>query len=83
VVKSASRIELRTSADELARLLLRQGHTPEEDEFVEVHVGGPITVRTLERVIVENKTRRSKQVRALKERLARFDVRLEAKSWTL
>jgi hypothetical protein len=59
--------------------LLREGSTPEEDEFVEVHVWGPMTIRTIERAIFNKPTsRRAREItnRANKQRLAKFGVTL-------
>jgi hypothetical protein len=40
-----------TSAD-FPGLLLRQGATTADDDFVEVHVWGPITIRTIEKIVL-------------------------------
>jgi len=50
VAKLSGRIDATTQTDEYSALLLRQGATSEEDEFVEVHIWGPLTVRTIEQV---------------------------------
>lgn len=82
VAKLAEKIRDDISDEELAELLLRQGTTSEEDEFVEVHIGGPMTVRTLERVIVKKGVRQSKIGKVLREKLDGFGVLLEGRSWT-
>jgi len=50
VAKLSGRIDATTQTDEYSGLLLRQGATSDEDEFVEVHIWGPLTVRTIEEV---------------------------------
>ncbi len=82
VAKLAGRISVKISANEFPELLLRQGSTGEEDEFVEVHIGGSVTVRTLERVIMKRGAPRSATGRALRAKLEKFDVKLEGKAWT-
>jgi len=47
--KLAERIDAGTSPKQYSSILLKQGASP---EFVEVHIFGPITVLTMERVIV-------------------------------
>ncbi len=82
VAKLGDKIDSHTSASDFPKLLLRQGPTPEEDEFVEVHVGGPVTVRTLDRVIMKPGTRRSTTGKALRAKLEKFGVKVEGKAWT-
>jgi hypothetical protein len=50
VAKLGERIDNNTKPEEYSAVLLRQGTTPEQDEFVEVHIWGPMTVRTMEEV---------------------------------
>lgn len=82
VAKLARRFQTDTSTESFDRLLIRQGTTAEEDEFIEVHVGGPMTVRTLERVIIMSKRYQRKSVRLLEYKLATFNVDLEVRPWT-
>jgi len=82
VAKLAQKIDQGTPTDELPGILLRQGSTPEDDEFVEVHVGGPMTVRTLERVIVSKRMLRTGAGKLLRSKLVEFDVGVEGRSWT-
>ncbi len=71
-----------TSAKDFPKLLLRQGSMPEDDEFVEVHVGGPMTVRTLERVVLKLDTGHSTTSKALRAKLEKHGVKVESKKWT-
>ena len=82
VAKLAGKIDRTTSPRDFQELLLRQGSTPEEDAFVEVHVGGPMTVRTLERVIIERSVRRNAIGRALRVKLEKMGVPVEGRTWT-
>jgi hypothetical protein len=49
VAKLGGGIQAATAPAELPGLLLQPGAAPEEDRFVEVHIWGPMTVRTMER----------------------------------
>ncbi len=60
---------------EFAQLLLRQGVPTKDDRFVEIHVGGPITVRTLKKVILTGDAEDYFEV--LRQRLDRFGVEVE------
>lgn len=52
VSKLAGQIDSGTGSDKYSGLLLRQGTTSDNDEFVEVHIWGPMTVLTMEKVII-------------------------------
>ena len=55
VAKLGGRVEPDASSDSFPRLLLSCGGAgPENDDYVEVHVYGSITARTLERVKIGN-----------------------------
>ncbi len=82
VAKLGDRIDAQTPANDFSELVLRQGSTPEKDEFVEVHIGGPVTVRTLERVVMKRGTPRSTIGKALRAKLEKFGVKVEGKTWT-
>lgn len=69
-----------TQKGEFPGLLVRQGATSAEDVFVEVHVYGPMTVRTFARVVLHIPKRKDapKSVRsALRERLKKLNVPTE------
>ena len=79
VAKLAGRIDASTAPGAYSGILLRQGATSEDDDFVEAHIWGPMTIRTIERVILNPRTRH--QARAIKDRanmarLAKFGVTL-------
>lgn len=76
VAKLAGRIRATTTRDEFSDLLLRPGRSSEDDSFVEVHVWGPMTIRTIERILV-GKQRRQASRKALRDRLEGFGVELE------
>ncbi len=79
VAKLAAMIDSDTPAEAFPKLLLRQGSNSEEDdEFVEVHIGGPITVRTIERIIPRRGPRRKIFDKALREKLERYGVKIES-----
>jgi hypothetical protein len=78
--KLHKRIDATTKADEYCDLLLKQGANSEEDEFVEVHIYGPMTARTIERVRFSQR-RKSKYSgiisKAIKQKLAKLGVAVE------
>lgn len=77
VAKLADRIDGGTGHGAYSGLLLRQGSTPDEDDFVEVHVWGPMTIRTIEQVLFNKPSRHAAREitnRANKQRLAKFGV---------
>jgi hypothetical protein len=77
VAKLAGMIYLRTSRNHFAQLLLNAGKTSKEDRFVEVHVWGPMTIWSIERILVR-KQRRQALGKGLRERLKKaFGVKLE------
>lgn len=73
VAKLADRIDGATPPGAYSGILLRPGPTSEDDDFVEVHVWGPMTIRTVEQIISNKPTRhtaRKIKHRANKQRLA-------------
>lgn len=78
VAKLASWLTSSTETADFAKLLLRQGETPEDDQFVEVHIYGSMSVRTVQRVLVPPPKKGMVAVReALRERLRRMGMALE------
>jgi hypothetical protein len=77
--KLAREIDAHTPKDEYSKVLLRQGATTADDEFVEVHIWGPMTARTFEQVSVKTRSRRAHRVvaGALKENLGKLSVKLQ------
>lgn len=69
------RIDSTTLPDKYSRILLKAGATSEDDEFVEVHIFGPMTVLTMERVIIMA-PRASKRAKAIKSKLAKHNVQV-------
>lgn len=76
--KLSGKIDATTKSSEYSTLLLRQGATGEDDEFVEVNIWGPMTVRTIERVIFTPAKRSGRDVvlKTLKNRLKEADVKV-------
>ncbi|MCK6592708.1 MAG: hypothetical protein L6Q76_34565 [Polyangiaceae bacterium] len=79
VAKLAAGLTPATKPDELPGLLLKQGATSADDDYVEVHVWGPMTARTFERVIaVQSAKRRSRAIlRELRRQLQKLGVDFE------
>lgn len=79
VAKLFRKIDGDTTKDEYSKLLLRQGATTADDDFVEVHVWGPMTIRTFEQITVKTRIRRRAHrviIDALNESLEKASVRL-------
>jgi hypothetical protein len=77
VAKLANKIDSKTSSDKYSGILLKQGATSEDHEFVEVHIFGPMTVLTMEQVIVTapKRNQRATILKAIKFKLAKHGVR--------
>jgi hypothetical protein len=79
VAKLFGKIEGNTTRGEYSKLLLSQGATTADDNFVEVHVWGPMTIRTFEQITIKARTRRRAHrviIDALNESLSKLSVRL-------
>ncbi|HKQ08540.1 MAG TPA: hypothetical protein VJ464_25690 [Blastocatellia bacterium] len=77
VAKLYKSIDAGTRPDEYSTLLLRQGATSEDDQFVEAHIYGPMTIRTVEQVILDPRLKRRQRatiLKALKEKLSQAGV---------
>jgi hypothetical protein len=75
--KLGSRVEPKMPNDQFHDLLLKQGAKSDDDIFIEVHIWGPMTVRTFEHVTVTSTNGRlpTKTIlRALKAALAKYGV---------
>jgi len=81
VAKLAKVIDATTSAGEYSEILLREGATGADDDFVEVHVWGPMTRRTLERVTITGRPKRWQRhiIKAIKEKLKAVSVPVQVK----
>ena len=77
--KLSSRIRNETRPEDFPSLLLRQGQTSEDDDFVEVHIWGSFSIRAVERVIISGKKRQKRRLKALGQRLAKMGVSMEVK----
>jgi hypothetical protein len=77
--KLGARIESGTTAADFQEILLKSGPTKIDDEFVEVHVFGPMTLKTFAKVTVTRKGRSPSETRlnVLRDRLQRDGVPLE------
>jgi hypothetical protein len=82
VAKLANKIQPNVPPDSFASLLLQQGTTVENDQFIEVHIWGPMTIRTFKHVIIKRPQRPANRVilKALQEKLQKAGVTLEVKS---
>jgi hypothetical protein len=82
VAKLSWKIDSATGSDKYSGILLKQGATSEDDEFVEVHIWGPMTVLTMEQVIVTapKRNQRATILKAIQFKLAKHGVR--ASQWT-
>jgi hypothetical protein len=85
VAKIANSIKVGVGADEHQDLLISQGPTSADDEFIEVHIYRPITIRAVSRVLVKwSKPATSQRrpislaiMKAVKKELSRARIPLE------
>ncbi len=79
VAKLAPKIDTTTNSVEYSDILLHQGATSKEDDFVEVHIFGPMTIRTIEEVTftskIKNKAEQVK-IKGIKEKLGKYGVKV-------
>lgn len=81
--KIGSRAQLtpQTTSDELPGIFLKQGTTSADDDFIEAHIWGPLTVRTVEHVEIRPRPTDRRlapaDVAHLKDALKKFGVTLE------
>src|SRR6185295_8909257 len=68
VAKLAARIGPGTPEAQFPGILVRTGATSAEDDFVEVHIWGPMSLRTVERIVVTRTPKKALQ-KALRNRL--------------
>jgi hypothetical protein len=79
LAKLASKLTATTQKDDFPRLLIEQGATTEDDKFVELHVWGPITIRTVAAItIVRQRNRPSKtDLKDLNRKTTPFGIKVE------
>jgi len=76
VAKLAAALTATTAAADLPRILKSSGATPDDDSFVEAHVYGSISIRTVEQVSISPRGNRAVRLSALKEKLKKLGVPL-------
>ncbi|MFH1690254.1 MAG: hypothetical protein ABIE42_08455 [Candidatus Eisenbacteria bacterium] len=79
VAKHADQIEAGSHEDRFPDVMVVQGKIPEDDVFVEVHVWGRITIRSVQAVHIRRFKNRPQmsRIKDLRAYLDRFDVSLE------
>jgi hypothetical protein len=79
VAKQGNKIQPNMPSDSFAALLLQQGTAVENDQFIEVHIWGPMTMRTVEHATIKQPQRPANRVilKALREKLQKAGVTLE------
>src|SRR6266403_1638181 len=78
VAKLHGRIDSTTTPDKYSRILLSAGATSESDDFIEVHIFGPMTVLTMKQVpvIAPQASKRATITRAIISKLAKHNVQV-------
>jgi hypothetical protein len=78
VAKLFKTIDSATTPDKYSRILLNPGVTSEADDFIEVHIFGPMTVLTMERVVViaPQASKRATIQRAIRSNLTKHNVQV-------
>ncbi len=79
IAKLAPKLTPALQATDHPRILLNQGATSDDDEFVEAHIFGSITARTIERVVVTAAKGRKSILRALSQQLMKVGAVLETR----
>lgn len=81
VAKLSKKIDASTLIGAYSELLLRQGATTADDDFVEVHICGPMTARTFEQVTITQGSKSAKRViaKALKEKFDKAHISVTVK----
>lgn len=76
VAKLAAKIDANTPTTAYSGLIIQQGSTSGDDDFVEAHIWGPMTIRTVEEVVVNPRSKRRPSAvnKANKARLKKFGV---------
>jgi hypothetical protein len=79
--KNAGDLKPGVPASDFPSILLRQKTATEESRFVEVHIYGPLSVRTAEKVILKKDGKPSRKgfKQELRDRLAKVGVALEVR----
>lgn len=79
IAKIAKKLTPNTHSDEYARLLMKQGITSADDDFVEAHIWGLITRRTIEKVVVTQPRKKGRRaiLKALGEKISQAGGALE------
>jgi hypothetical protein len=81
VAKLAGHLRAETPSSRFAGLLMQPGATSGDDRFVEVHIWGSLTRRTLEKVRITSSAHNERpgkaRLKALRDRLAQAGVSLE------
>ena len=78
VAKHGEEIDATTSPEQFAGMLLGPGATPEEDRFIEAHIWGPMSLRTVERILLTKPRKGQRSARkAIQDRLKGVGLSLE------
>ncbi len=75
--KLGAKLSTSTPEDAFAGVLLQQGPSSKDENFVEVHIYGPVTIRSIERVDVDlEAVKKREKAKPAKARLAQLRERL-------
>jgi hypothetical protein len=79
IAKLGSGLDAKLAPGDFAKLLLQQGRTTKDDRFVELHIWGPITIRSVQSVRVRQRHNRPRkvQLRDVQRLLATYNIVLE------
>jgi hypothetical protein len=79
LAKVADRLTPSTDSHEFPVLLLAEGADSSLDQFVEVHVYGPMTIRTVARLVIHDpRYAEAARLQGIEEMLRRYNVTLDA-----
>jgi hypothetical protein len=76
IAKLASAIDSTVLPDQYSKLLLTQGASSADDNFIEVHIWGPISIKTIEQVTITAPTTGPREtiLKAVTSKLSAHDV---------
>ena len=78
MAKHERQLSANTTEPSLAKLIQRPGKTPDDDEFLEVHIYGPLSAQSLEQAVVRRLGPHAEsRLKVLREQLGKLSVPLE------
>lgn len=74
VAKLAGQVEPTTPVDQFPAILMVPGRAKSDDQFIEVHIWGPMSIRTFSRAVITHRVGRAIFRKRLQERFAKISL---------